>query len=106
MSWTCTDCRMRVSFMPGFEVPELPGGWTCVDGNFLCLRCGRDRAVAAALAEAETSGVPEAKRGGVRARALVRFELARDPDRPDGAISRTLGGMPTTVIAKVRAGQR
>lgn len=103
MSWICSDCSLRVSYLPDFEAPELPAGWVSSNGSLLCLRCGRDRAVAAALAEAEASGVPQAKLGGVRARALAAFELERDSDRSDGQIAKSLGGMPSTVVAKVRA---
>jgi hypothetical protein len=85
VDWTCTKCEVTASWMPGHE-QEQPADWVKQNGDLLCLSCRRDSAAEAGLEAAGETTV--AARAQVRKRALLEFEIQRDPDRPNGEIAK------------------
>ena len=64
------------------------------DGRHYCLACRRERAVEVALEKVGEVGIEA--RAKVRSEAVVRFEIARDPDRTEGEIAKAAG---TSILA-------
>ena len=56
------------------------------EGRHFCLVCRRERAVEDALEEAGEVGIEA--RAKLRSKAVVRFEIARDPERTEGEIAK------------------
>lgn len=95
--WTCATCLVRASYTDPNRA-DPPAGWTRLAGDWRCLACGREAAVGAALVAAD----PKAKPGRVKAEALARFELLRDPDRPDPRIAKAAGTF-AAVVGSIRS---
>ena len=91
-TWTCTNCHLVASYLPGFTAPGgVPDGWARMDdGALACLRCRRDRVAATALADAGLTLI-DRNATTLQARAIVAFELERDPDQRPGAIAKAAG---------------
>lgn len=105
MTWACARCGVEVRFADGHPEPELPNGWEREgrSGALYCLRCRRDQAAEAAIAEAEAQGLEGADVGRAKQRALVALELDRDADRGTAAIAQALGIPSKNVTAARRA---
>jgi hypothetical protein len=85
----------------GLETGSAPPNWVReADGRHYCLACRRERAIEAALAQADATGI--AARAKLRSAAVVRFEIDRDPERTEGEIARAA----QTSIAAVRKARR
>ena len=67
-----------------------------MDGEWLCLRCRRERVMAEASTVAAEGGKAR------RRRALTEFELLRDPEASDHLIAKR-AQCPTPVVRPVRA---
>ena len=94
---------MTVRFAPGFDPPEIPDGWGDDGDGLACLGCRRRRVVEIAEARfAEDARKGWKYRRAVQ-RALVEFELRRDPHRPDQSITRVARTTAKTV-AEIRRG--
>jgi hypothetical protein len=100
-TWTCASCAIVTRYLPGFAPPaDLPTGWTRDgDGAPRCLPCRRQHIGEAALAEAGLApfdpGAAEAK-----ARALIAFELERDPDQMPKQIA-TVAGVSAVKVGMI-----
>jgi hypothetical protein len=94
--WTCAKCAVSVGRIDGGPT-RLPASWTeSVDGIF-CLACSRTRASEAAVATAV--GISSGERAQIRRRALIEFEIGRDPE----ASNRTIAHACRTSSAAVAA---
>jgi hypothetical protein len=100
--WTCARCEMKVSWAANVQHPKVPGTWIEQDGEFYCLCCRREMAAEAGLARAPEDA-SNAERSKIRSRALIEFEIQRDPTRNDGGIAKACR---TSVVAvrKARTG--
>jgi hypothetical protein len=85
-AWTCARCEVTASWMADVERPELPEGWTELDGVFFCLGCRRELAGEEAVAAAPEDGTLDDQRK-LRSAARIEFELRRDPAGVDGRIA-------------------
>jgi hypothetical protein len=98
--WTCGICGTVVRFMPGHGPPgELPSGWsrTGRSGMLVCREDRRRQIVAEAEAEARERGEGSEEAVWAGKRAMVAFEIDRDPTAPDTRIaSRCRLPIPTT----------
>jgi hypothetical protein len=92
-SWTCSGCGVAVRYMSGSKTPAFPSGWARNGDGLLCLACRRE----AVRREAQREGAdPKEAR-----RAVVRFELTREPfARPSDVRLRTGATLP--VVHRVR----
>ncbi len=84
--WVCARCFVAVK-VKGSVNPPL--GWAWDGDSAYCIDCSRDRAAEAARAEmpfADLEALHHAERD-----ARIRFELERDPDRPDHEIAQLCG---------------
>jgi hypothetical protein len=82
-SWTCTRCGMTTSFQAGAKTPQKPHGWSKEKDGWRCLRCRREEVVEEI---SEQGGDKAAQR-----RALIEFELIREPEANDRDIARRAG---------------
>jgi hypothetical protein len=82
-SWTCSDCGVRVSFAPG-AVSAWPQNWIEDASGWHCLGCRRE----AAMAATASGGDGDGSMAQNRRRALVEFELLRDPEARDFEIAK------------------
>jgi hypothetical protein len=98
--WTCSVCGVTVSYPGNHSAPSRPEGWGRQGSAWLCLRCRREAAMDAAAA---TAGDSDSK--SVRRRALVEFELLRDPEAPDIVVARR-ARCSSAMVAPVRAALR
>jgi hypothetical protein len=100
--WICARCLMTSRFAAGHERNGPPPGWD-EDGEFAyCLACRRARAAEAGCDDAGPDSTRE-DRAKLRARALVEFEIRRDPDRPNGLIAKTVRcSVPAVIKARRR----
>lgn len=87
--WECSDCGVRVRFDLGAQdslavtaAPSQPANWVADDGGWHCLRCQREAVLDAVSDEGEGT------RAQQRRRALVEFELLREPAATDAEIAR------------------
>jgi hypothetical protein len=101
---TCDGCGVTVRWMAGAEQSGLPASWTKSRRGTYCLHCRR-----ALAADKAVEGAPEKssreERAKLRARALVEFEVKRDPDRPNGEIAKACRASVSAVIrARERVG--
>ena len=71
--WTCGRCAVIVSYGPEADVPTRPDGWVRDNGAWRCLRCRREDA----MDEASSASTAEGRAD--RRRALLAFEIRRDP---------------------------
>src|SRR2546429_8981721 len=76
----------------------MPDGWTQEQGCLRCLQCRRDRALEAAVVD----GMSKGERRRAMQFAIVKFELLRDPHRPNGEIGKPAKASATHV-REVRA---
>jgi hypothetical protein len=79
--WSCARCGVVASFSSQGAGQE-PEGWAREGGEWRCLNCRREEAMDLASIETDTEG----KR--VRRRALIEFELLRDPVARDQQIAK------------------
>ena len=93
-SWTCTRCGMTTSFQAGAKTPRKPEGWSKDDGKWRCLRCRREEVVEAV---SDAGGDKAAQR-----KALIEFELMREPAANDRDIARR-AGCQAPLVGPVRA---
>jgi hypothetical protein len=92
---------MTSTWVNGLEEGTAPPNWVRErDGSHYCLACRRERAVEDALADAGDVGIEA--RAKLRSSAIVRFEIARDPERTEGEIARAA----RTSIGAVRKARR
>ena len=82
-SWTCTRCGMTTSFQAGAKAPAKPEGWAKERDGWRCLRCRREEIVEAVV---EEGGDKAAQR-----RALIEFELLREPEANDRDVAKRAG---------------
>lgn len=86
---------MVATYGPDVEEPIRPDGWVRDNGAWRCLRCRREDA----MDEASRSTTPEGRAD--RRRALLAFEIRRDPDAPDRVIAKR-ARCPTAAVRGVR----
>lgn len=101
-SWTCRDCGVVASFDPP-RPSGAPEGWARSEDGWLCLNCRREAVIAG------VEGESRKERQSDRRRALMEFELLRDPEASDGAIARrarTSSVMVRPVRAQLREAGR
>jgi hypothetical protein len=92
---------MKSTWTNGLAEGSAPPNWARdADGLHYCLACRRERAIDEALADAGEVGIEA--RAKLRSKALVRFEIARDPERTEGEIARAA----RTSIGAVRSARR
>jgi len=78
---------MTSTWTNGLGEGTAPPHWVRdADGHHYCLACRRERAIDAALQEAGEVGIEA--RAKLRSQAVVKFEIARDPERTEGEIAR------------------
>jgi hypothetical protein len=78
---------MTSTWTNGLEGVAGPPNWAQEDdGRQYCLACRRERAIDAALEEAGEVGIEG--RAKLRSQAVVKFEIARDPERTEGEIAK------------------
>jgi len=101
--WECSDCGVRVRFdlAAGRDSPAAaptrsqPDHWVADERGWHCLRCQRE----AVLNQPTVEGAgTEAQQ---RRRALVRFELLREPAATDAEVARR-AKCTSTQVAPVR----
>ena len=97
--WTCSRCRVKVTFPRGGHQPPSPTGWARCDGEWRCLGCRREQ-----VAESASAGAGS-ERSRTRRRALTEFELVRDPGASDQLIAKRVR-CPTALVGPVRASLR
>jgi hypothetical protein len=93
--WTCSVCGVAVSFTGEQRAPKHPEGWKRQGKAWVCLRCRREEAMDAAA----SAGDADAK--SIRRRALVEFELLRDPEAADIVVARR-ARCSSAMVAPVR----
>lgn len=93
-TWECRDCNVRASFAPGVTRAGPPN-WIEDERGWHCLRCQREAAMEASGAGSDTSS-------GSRRRALLEFELLRDPEAKDFEIAKR-AKCATSRVRPVRA---
>jgi len=93
--WTCGRCAVIVSYGPEADVPTRPDGWVRDNGAWRCLRCRREDA----MDEASSASTAEGRAD--RRRALLAFEIDRDPAAPDRVIAKR-ARCPTAAVRGVR----
>jgi hypothetical protein len=99
--WTCARCEMRSTWTNGLAEGSAPPNWIRdAEGLHYCLACRRERAIDEALTDAGEVGIEA--RAKLRSKALVRFEIARDPERTEGEIARAA----RTSIGAVRSARK
>jgi hypothetical protein len=101
-SYTCTRCGVTVRWMPGHESPGLPESWSEESGNCVCLACRRELAAETSV-ESAPDGATRESTAKLRSRAVVEFEIQRDPERSNGEIARSIR---SSVMAVAKARQR
>lgn len=84
----CARCRMTTRWIPAEKGEKKPPNWIERGDDAYCLNCRRELAVEEALEEMPADS-PAAGRAKIRSRAVVEFEIRRDPDRRDGEIARS-----------------
>jgi hypothetical protein len=94
--WTCNTCGVTASFAGDQDASAQPEGWASQGGVWVCLRCRREEAMDAAA----SAGDSDAK--SARRRALVEFELLRDPEAADIVVARR-ARCSSAAVAPVRA---
>ena len=97
-TWTCGNCKVRATRMPGFDAGQPPG-WTVEEGEVSCLLCRR----AAAGERGVEAGEPTNGESMVRMRmaSVIEFELGRDANRSNSVIAKVCHTSVPTVL-KVR----
>jgi hypothetical protein len=88
--WECSDCRVRVTFdlagasdsPPSPDARLRPDHWVADGHGWHCLRCQREAVIRQPTVEG--AGTPAQQ----RRRALVQFELAREPRATDLEVAR------------------
>ncbi|MEZ5077902.1 MAG: hypothetical protein R2725_10700 [Solirubrobacterales bacterium] len=99
--WTCDKCGVSVRRIDG-EPVERPPSWTESDAGTFCLGCSRAMAADAAVDAAPRSCSTE-ERSRIRRKALIRFEIGRDPAAPDRTIAQACRTSTAAVAAVRRA---
>jgi hypothetical protein len=78
---------MTSTWTNGLGEGSAPPHWVRdTDGRHYCLACRRERAIEIALEEAGEVGIEA--RAKLRSQAVVKFEIARDPERTEGEIAK------------------
>ena len=78
---------MKSTWTKGLAEGSAPPNWVQdPEGRHYCLSCRRERAVDEALEAAGDIGIDA--RAKLRSKAVVRFEIARDPERTEGEIAK------------------
>jgi hypothetical protein len=77
---------MTSTWTNGLGEGSTPPNWVEDDGRHYCLACRRERAIDIALEEAGEIGIEA--RAKLRSEAVVKFEIARDPERTEGEIAK------------------
>jgi hypothetical protein len=99
---TCDGCRVTVRWMDGAENRGMPESWAKSRRGTYCLHCRRAMAADEAVESASDKSTRE-ERAKLRARAVVEFEVRRDPNRPNGEIAKACRA---SVSAVIRARER
>jgi hypothetical protein len=92
-------CGVTVSFPGNHSARSHPEGWGRRDGAWMCLGCRREAAMAAA------ASVGDSDSKSVRRRALVEFELLRDPEAADIVVARR-ARCSSAMVTPIRAALR
>ena len=101
-SWTCARCGVTVKWMAGHECPGLPESWVEESGKAVCLSCRRELAAETGVQSAP-DGATRENTAKLRSRAVVEFEIQRNPERSNGEIARSIR---SSVMAVAKARQR
>ena len=92
---------MKSTWTKGLVEGSAPPNWIRdAEGRHYCLSCRRERAIDEALEGAGDVGIEA--RAKLRSKAVVRFEIERDPERTEGEIARAA----RTSIGAVRNARR
>jgi hypothetical protein len=103
--WTCERCEVTASSMSRGKRLALPAGWAKEGRKVYCLSCRREMAAETGLDEVGEDA-PRERRAQVRVRAVVEFELKRDPDRSNVEIARAArSSVPAVQKARERLGR-
>ena len=88
-NWECSDCGVRVTFDVSGERDSQPAGarsrpdhWVADERGWHCLGCQREAVLNQPTVDG--AGTPAQQ----RRRALIEFELLREPDSSDAEIAR------------------
>ena len=98
--WTCAKCAVSVGRIDG-EPTGRPTSWTESAEGIFCLGCSRAMAGDVA-ADAAASDCKPDERSRIRRRALIEFEIGRNPEAPDRRIAQSCR-TSSTAVASVRA---
>lgn len=102
MSWTCVRCAVTVRWMPGNGEPKRPETWTEESDGLYCLGCRRALAAEEGL-EAAPDETSRSSRAKIRSRAMLDFEVKRDPSRSNVEIARSVrASVPAVQKARER----
>jgi hypothetical protein len=93
--WSCARCGVVASFSSQGTGQE-PEGWERQGREWRCLNCRREEAMDVASTETDSEG----KR--LRRRALIEFELLRDPEATDQLVAKR-ARCSAALVAPVRA---
>jgi hypothetical protein len=98
--WKCSDCGVRVRFDAAVRgdspARSKPDHWVADERGWHCLRCQRE----AILNQPTVEGA--GTRAQQRRRALVRFELLREPAATDAEVARR-AQCTSTQVAPIRS---
>lgn len=97
--WTCERCQVSVGRIDGERV-AMPASWSQSEEGLHCLACSRALAAEAATERAPADTTPEI-RARLRRKALIEFEIGRDPEAPDRTIANACR-TSTAAVAAVR----
>jgi hypothetical protein len=96
--WECSDCGVRVTFdlgagrdSPAAAARSQPDHWVADERGWHCLRCQREAVANKPAVEGAGTGAQQ------RRRALVEFELLREPAATDAEVARRAKCTPAQV---------
>ena len=93
-SWTCVDCAVTATYTSSSTA--TPRSWIHGTRGWLCLNCQREEVIAS------VPTTPDDESRKARRRALIEFELRRDPEASDGQVARR-AHTSTSTVRPVRA---
>lgn len=99
--WRCARCNVSVGWIDGRST-GLPANWTRSQESTFCLACSRALAGETAVEAAPSGSSPE-DLARLRRRAMIEFEIGRNPEATNRVIAnacRTSG----TAVGRVREG--
>jgi hypothetical protein len=103
--WTCERCEVTARAMSRGKRLALPSGWAKEGRKVYCLACRREMAAETGLSKV-AEDAPRERRAQVRVRAVIEFELRRDPERSNVEIARAArSSVPAVQKARERLGR-